>query len=50
MSPEEEEKIRARMDSLMQSLKKTDVSNKDNQYKILAMSAALRELQWVLDL
>lgn len=50
MKPEEEEKIRERMDALMQSLKKIDVTNKDNQYKILAISAALRELQWVIDL
>lgn len=50
MKPEEEEKIRDRMEMLMKSLKKVDVANKDNQYKILVISAALRELQWVLDL
>ena len=42
------EEIEVRMNLIMQSLKKVDVTQEENKYKILAISAALKELEWCL--
>ena len=43
-----EQEIRERMDKVMQMLAKVDVTNKENEHKLLTISAVLRELDWVL--
>ena len=43
------EEIEERMALRMQLLKKIDVTKKENECKILIISAALRELEWCLE-